>query len=105
MEVNIWAYEKDISIKYLLLLLRDEFSEIPYQIQAEQNTDERAVRLGNPNDTEQSLYIYTYGQEKDRYGVHLEYANQQNRSISDIVEVFDNLTYEQLVDVIKVQFS
>lgn len=105
MKMNIWAYEKDISIKHLLLLLQIEFTGIPYHIQEARITTNRSVRLCNPNDNEHSIYIYTYGQEQGRYGVHLEYANQRNRTISDIIEVFDNLTYEQLVDLIKVQFS
>lgn len=105
MELNIWACEKDISIKHLLLLLREEFSETAYHIIDPQETDAKSVRLGSPDDLGHSIYIYTYGQETNQYGVHLEYTNQDDARAKDTLEIFDGLSYQNLLDLLKVHFS
>ena len=105
MELNIWACEKDNSIKHLLLLLREEFSESAYHIIDSQKTDAKSVRLGSPDDPGHSIYIYTYGQEPDNYGVHLEYTNKDDANAKDTLEIFDNLSYQHLLELLKVHFS
>ena len=110
MELNIWACNKDISIKHLLLLLREEFSESAYHILDTNETDARSVRLGNPDDSGYSIYIYTYGQEQDHYGVHLEYRNSEyintvDNIAKDTVEIFDGLSYNNLLDLLQVHFT
>ena len=50
MALNIWAFEKDLSIKHLLLLLRDDLPRASYLILDEADTDSRAVRLRSPRD-------------------------------------------------------
>lgn len=100
---NIWACAKDVDIKHLLLLLQEEFAEPPYHIGSDDNTDARAIRLQHP-DGDYAMYIYTYGQQPGKYGVHLEYANDLDRRVSDTLEVFDDLDYAQLLALIKVQF-
>jgi len=104
MDLNIWACNKHNSIKHLLLLLREEFSETSYRILDTNNTNARSVRLGSPNDEGYSIYIYTYGQEQDRYGVHLEYPNKKDISAKDTLEAFDDLSYQNLLDLLKVHF-
>lgn len=105
MPLNIWSVAKDVSIKHLLLLLREDFPAIPQHILDHHETDVKAVRLGNPDDPGHSIYIYTYGQGPDRYGVHLEYNNTGETETKDTVEVFDNLSYKSLVELLRMQFN
>ena len=105
MELNIWALDKDISIKHLLLLLLEERIDVSYYLHDEHDTDSRAVRLSNPREAGYSVYIYTYGQVHEKYGVHLEYANIDDSTVNDSVEVFDNISFERLVELLKVQFN
>ena len=105
MNLNIWSCDKDNSIKHLLLLLREEFSETSYRFIDPDETDAKSVRLGSPEEGGYSVYIYTYGQEQDRYGVHLEYPNKDNTNAKDTMEIFDNLSYQNLLDILKVHFN
>ena len=102
--MNIWSSNKDNSIRHLLLLLREEFSETAYQVIDPDMTDACSVRLGNPADPGYSIYIYTYGQQQDNYGVHIEYANTE-AAVSDTLEIFDNLAYESVLNLLKLYFA
>jgi hypothetical protein len=104
-ELNIWALDKDISIKHLLLLLLQERIDVSCYIHDEHDMDSRAVRLSNPEEPGYSVYIYTYGQDHEKYGVHLEYANIDDSTVKDTVEEFDNISFDRLVELLKVQFN
>ena len=93
--MNIWALAKDVSIKYLLLLLTEYFGDNVFEvIIAEQ--DDRAVRLRKLDDSTLSVYIYTYGQQQDYYGVHLEYPDLLETSLNNTLDIYDNVDFEKL---------
>ena len=98
--MNIWALEKDTSIKHLLLLLAQQFQEGCYEIIDNPSDDKRAIRLANPPATSGQLYIFTYGQEEDSYGVHIEYPNLEETNYSDTLEIHENISFEHLVSII-----
>ena len=98
--MNIWALEKDTSIKHLLLLLAQQFQEGCYEIIDNPSDDKRAIRLANPPATSVQLYIFTYGQEEDSYGVHIEYPNLEETNYSDTLEIHENISFEHLVSII-----
>lgn len=102
--MNIWALDKDLSIKHLLLLLEEVLSGYSYQIINSDNIDKRAIRLSIPDDSTTTVYIFTYGQEPDKYGVHLEYTEEPNQYLNNTVEVYDNMSFDHLVQLLKVQF-
>jgi hypothetical protein len=56
-------------------------------------------RLANPAASDVQLYVYTYGQEDERYGVHVEYLNLEETNYSDTVEILDNVSFEALVEL------
>ncbi|MGD8570511.1 MAG: hypothetical protein PVJ39_20655 [Gammaproteobacteria bacterium] len=99
MGMNIWAANKDISIKHLLLMLAERFQEGSYEIVDSPLDDERAVRLANPATPNIQLYVFTYGQEDERYGIHIEYPNLQETNYSDTVETYDNVSFDALVNI------
>lgn len=100
MAINIWAFDKDISIKHLLLVLEDRFSGITDHIIDDADLDPRAIRLENPNAPEYSIYIFTYGQEQDCYGVHIEYQNTGKPDRMDTIEAFEHLGLERLIELL-----
>lgn len=99
-DVNIWASNKDISIKHLLLMLADQFEEGSYQIVESSLDDERAIRLTNPLATGAQLYIFTYGQQEECFGVHIEYPNLVETNYSDTLQIHENISFDALVDLL-----
>ena len=102
--VNIWAADKDATIKHLLLLLSLDLSETRYVILDDKNTDSRAVRLAHTDNSGHCIYIYTYGQKSEHYGVHLEYPQLDNINPGDAIETYDDLNYNQLLELLRNQF-
>lgn len=98
--MNIWALEKDTSIKHLLLLLAQQFQDGCYEIIDNPSDDKQAIRLANSPVTSVQLYIFTYGQEEDSYGVHIEYPNLQETNYSDTLEIHENISFDHLVNII-----
>ena len=97
---NIWSLQKDIRIKHLLLLLVQTFGENALHFRVV-DEDNQAVRLLKPGDGTLSIYIYTYGQEVDNYGVHLEYPDLRETSLNNTLDIYDNVSYETLCRLIE----
>ena len=102
--MNIWSLDKDISIKHLLLMLRQSLSDELYEIVIGEETS-KAIRLRNKNDNSLSVYIYTYGQDEERYGVHLEYPELDESNVNNTLEIYENLKYSSLSQVIKTHLN
>lgn len=100
MNTNIWALKKDESIKYLLLLLAQSFGETAFRL-IEMDDDNKAIRLFKPNDNTLSIYIFTYGQSPEHYGVHLEYPDIQETSLNNTLDIYDNVDYDSLCNLIE----
>lgn len=103
--VNIWALKKDVSVKHLLLMLTEHVGEGGFEIIARADDDVRAVRLTNPASPETQLYIYTYGQMDERYGVHVEYPDRQDVNYRDTVEIYEDLTFDDLVNIMTINLE
>ncbi|WP_455366904.1 hypothetical protein, partial [Kaarinaea lacus] len=50
--------------------------------------------------TSVQLYVFTYGQEVDHYGVHVEYPNLEETNYSDTIETHENISFHHLVSII-----
>ena len=98
--MNIWTLEKDTSVKHLLLLLAQQFQDGCYDIIDNPSDDKRAIRLTNPRATNAQLYIFTYGQQEERYGVHIEYPDLKETNYRDTIDIHDNISFDQLVSII-----
>ncbi|OIO57739.1 MAG: hypothetical protein COX57_11605 [Alphaproteobacteria bacterium CG_4_10_14_0_2_um_filter_63_37] len=73
MPPNIWALSKDVAIKHLLLILTERLGPEGFVLPVPDPDPADAVRLLSPCDPRLTAYLYTYGQEEGRYGLHLEY--------------------------------
>jgi hypothetical protein len=100
--MNIWALDKDLRIKHLLLLLQETLGANSFCISSEPALASMAVRIYKPGEADMSAYLYTYGQDADRYGVHLEYPLLMETAASKTIEMQEDLEFEQLVAVLQV---
>jgi len=103
--MNIWATNKDITIKHCLLMLNEVFQPGSVEFIVSKDDDDKAVRLKNPLIPDTQIYIFTYGQEEGLYGVHIEFPNLQETSYSDTMEIYENVTFESLVDILAVNLD
>lgn len=103
--MNIWALDKDESIKLLLLLLSQQLGNESFVIDDRQDLDPRAVRILKSDKKGISAYLYTYGQDADTYGVHLELPVHGERNRSNDIEVYEGISIERLIDMLCVHFD
>ncbi|MBI1423270.1 MAG: hypothetical protein GC149_07380 [Gammaproteobacteria bacterium] len=100
--MNIWALDKDISIKHVLLLLQEGLGVAQFCISTDAELDAMAVRIYRPGEEGMSAYLYTYGQQAERYGVHLEYPALPESAMSKNIEMQEDLNFDQLLAVLQV---
>jgi len=100
--MNIWALDKDLSIKHLLLLLSECLGGKSFCISRDVELDPMSIRIYKPGEVDMSAYLYTYGQDAERYGVHLEYPLLAETAASKTIEMQEDLDFEQLVAVLQV---
>lgn len=103
--MNIWALDKDESIKVLLLLLSEKVGADRLVLSARQEVDGRAVRLTKAGEPQISAYLYTYGQDEGKCGVHLEFPQHDGSDISSSLDVYENVGINALVDMLQVHFD
>lgn len=105
MKMNIWALDKDESIKVLLLLLCELLPQESYLVDESQELNSKSVRLLKADEQSISAYLYTYGQEANTYGVHLELPENAERSRTSELEVYESLGIDHLVEILCVHFD
>lgn len=100
--MNIWALDKDLSIKHLLLLLTESLGPEGFCISDEAALNAMSVRVHSAGEVKMSAYIYTYGQDAERYGVHLEYPSPTDMTSRDTIEMQENIEFDQLLALLQV---
>lgn len=103
--MNIWALEKDESIKLLLLLLREQLGPGGFVIEDSQELHPRAIRLAKIDEPSISAYLYTYGQEAGTYGVHLELPDHAEEGGSNAMGIYEGVRLERLASMLCVHFD
>ena len=101
--MNVWALDKDLSIKHLLLLLESEFDPNSYNIDIDTPTDPCAIFLSHNEEPAMRAYIFTLGQNAEKYGVHLEFP-MQYQPVS-LMESYENLSFKALADILEVHLD
>ncbi|MBA55928.1 MAG: hypothetical protein CMK89_15850 [Pseudomonadales bacterium] len=101
--MNIWAIDKDVSIKHVLLLLNNHLGEGSFKLDATSNVHAKAVYLEHPDDPGCRAYLFTTGQEADRYGLHLEYP--ESTVNSNLIDAYENLKLVPLLNILAVHFD
>jgi hypothetical protein len=101
--MNVWAINKDNAIRRLLHVLSERFGSDVFVLSARWEKDESAVGLYLPGEEFLLAYIFTYGQEMGRYGLHLEYPEAQN--LGATTQMMENLGLNQLVELLQAHFN
>lgn len=101
--MNVWALDKDNSIKHLLLMLEHEVGTHSFYLIDSETLHPKSVRIGS-NSSEGSAYIYTYAQTDEHYGLHLEYPHHTQLNLSDQEDMYEDLDYKALLEMLKVHF-
>lgn len=95
--MNVWAIDKDLPLKVLLLELVNRYGENTLALNLhEQHVQAINVRLFNDNGL--SAYIYTFGQTRGHYGIDLHYPISAHNSVGE----YENLSFDQILDVIAI---
>lgn len=93
--MNVWAINKDMPLKLLLLELVHRYGENTLALK-EHEQHFQAIDLCTLNDPALSAYIYTFGQLQGRYGIDLKYPISTN----NIVGENENLTLDQILEIL-----
>ena len=95
--MNVWALNKDIPLKLLLLELVHRYGENTLRlINREQHF--KVIDLCAFNDSRLSACIYTFGQNSGHYGVDLRYPISEH----NIVGENENLTLNQIIEILSI---
>lgn len=101
--LNVWALDKDKSIKHALLLLQNHLGETAFIIEESSMLHSQAVFLRHRYENDVRLYLYTLGQPENRYGVHLEYPEAM--IYGPYIDAYENLSLRSLVEILAVHFD
>jgi hypothetical protein len=105
MHQNIWALDKDISIKHLMLMLVQCLGNDAFDLDEGQQGHPQSILIHKPDCLSVKAYLYTYGQETEHYGVHLEFPAIVNSQRFDNTEIYENITVDNLVEILAVHFD
>jgi hypothetical protein len=95
--MNVWAIDKDMPLKLLLLELVHRYGENILAL----NTQEQhyqAIELSTIAEPKISAYIYTFAQNCGCYGIDLKYPIAAHNIIGES----ENLTLDQTIEIISI---
>ena len=101
--MNVWALNKNNAIRRLLHVLLDRFGPHVFALSKRWENDENAVGLCQPGEEYVLAYLFTYGQEKGRYGLHLEYPDVNG--LGAATEMIENIELDQLIELVQAHFN
>ncbi len=93
--MNVWAINKDLPLKLLLLELVHRYGENTLALNTREQ-HHQAIDICMLDDPSLSAYVYTFGQSTGRYGIDLRYPI----SAHNIVGENENLTLDQIIEII-----
>lgn len=102
---QVWALDKDESIKHALIMLFDHFGEGGLVANTDELCHDRAISLMHRHDRTVRVYVYTYGHDHGRYGVHVEYPVASLPYPLDYPASYENISFEQLAEIIELNLN
>ncbi len=98
--MNAWSINKHSAIKVLLLKLIHQYGENTFALnRQEQHYQAIELRL-NHQDSGLVAYIYTFGQDAEKYAIDLKYPI----SVHNIIGEHENLSLQQILDILSIHF-
>jgi hypothetical protein len=101
--MNVWALDKDNAIRRLLLILSDRFGSDAFAISGQWEKEVNAVGIYRPGEESLCAYLFTYGQETGRYGLHLEYPGVNGFSTS--TQMIEGIGLNHLIELLQAHFD
>ena len=95
--MNVWAIDKAMPLKLLLLELVHRYGENTLALNNREQHYE-AIEISTANDPQLSAYIFTFAQNPGRYGVDLKYPIAAHNIIGEN----ENLSLDQVIDIIAI---
>ncbi|WAK04249.1 hypothetical protein [Methylobacter sp. YRD-M1] len=95
--VNVWAIDKDIALKLLLLELVRLHGENTLAMKTLE-PNPQAIELCRAGEPDVSAYVYTFAQNHGRYGIDLKYPI----SAHNIVGENENLSLDRTLEIIAI---
>ncbi len=99
--MNIWSLAKDVYLKHLLLELAERFGIDSFVPSERWREDFQAVGIDTPNEPGLSAYVFTYGQEPGKYGLHLEYPRHPDSAPENVANQKEGISLNDLVDILR----
>jgi hypothetical protein len=91
--VNIWAMNKDMPLKLLLLEWQQRYGQDSFQLNLHE-PNFQAIEMIASSDSKLSAYIYTFAQQPNHYGIDLKYP------FVNIIGENENQTLEQVIAIL-----
>lgn len=103
--MNIWSLPKHNNIKLLLFKVYKCLGMENICIETLEPDDYMSIGFIKPSQAEIKAYVYTYGQIKDHYGIHLEYPWFIESEYNDTIMVYEDLSLEQIINTLATHFE
>lgn len=101
--INVWALRKQPHLKSMLLILIDSLGQTDWCIDVSLKSGRDGVYLVHREERSLRAYLHVHGQRRGRAGLHLEYPPTTDMGAS--LEVYDDLRWSQLVDMLAAFFG
>jgi len=98
--MNVWAIDKDIPLKLLLIEWVHRFGENSLRLNLAE-AHFQAIELMAVDEPELRAYVYTFAQNAQRYGIDLKYPITAH----NIIGGHENLSLEQTLTILETHFS
>lgn len=93
--MNVWAIDKDVPLKLLLLELVHRYGENRLFLNTRENNF-KAIELYAEQDSRLAVYVFTFAQNTGCFGIDLKYPIAAHNIIGEN----ENLSLEQIMDII-----
>jgi hypothetical protein len=103
--MNVQVLNKYRSLDQLLGVLAIWKTADCLEISDRWRDNEQALGLCKPSEPGLAAFLFTYAQETGRYGVHLEYPEQDRALQSGVPLSYENLSLGQLIQVLALHFD
>lgn len=104
MSFNIWALPKDKDVRAVLLKLEQRLGADSFTLSQRRCEHPGAVVLCKPDQEEVLAYLYTFGQEACRFGLHLEYPLFPGQSVAP-PDIHENIPLDKVADLLRTHFD
>ena len=88
--MNIWTLKKDQRIRHALVMLATHLGESHYIVEDDPAVTPSGIFLRHPQDANYRAYLYTTGQNPDRYGLQLEFPDTMTMVAP--METYENIS-------------